>query len=460
VEGGADVDARESAWGQTPLMWAASLNRVEAVQALLKGGADPSLTTRVLEFTQAARTGRTGRQVRDSMFAAFRSKSANPSLWRPDPSEVQAALRAAREHDSVEPVEPGHIARIDWDSAQIAGRSPSASDEAGYQGGLTALLHAVREGNTEAAIALLEGGADVNQRGTGDLGTPLLRAMQNGHFDLGLELLRRGADPTLVNHPNEMTPLYAVINTQWASKSRYPQQQAYRQQKVTHLETMEALLEAGADPNARLALDYWFLGYNFGGVGVDFWGATPFFRAAHALDVPAMKLLVRYGADPNIPTKARANDRPGDLAEVTPAATDQSGLPPVQGGDPAMYPIHAAAGNAGGGAARADNFHTHVRDGWLPAVKYLVEELGADVGLRDSAGYGTIHGAAGRGHLEVVRYLLDKGADPFVLARSGVTAIDIANGPADGTVPFPEIIALLEGMGVVNNHVCVTVGSC
>ena len=37
-------------------------------------------------------------------------------------------------------------------------------------------------------------------------------------------------------------------------------------------------------------------------MGVDFAGATPFWRAAYSLDVDAMRLLVRYGADPNIPT--------------------------------------------------------------------------------------------------------------------------------------------------------------
>ena len=43
-----------------------------------------------------------------------------------------------------------------------------------------------------------------------------------------------------------------------------------------------------------------------------------------------------------------------------------------------MYPNYAASG-VGYGQDFAGNSHRHVPDGWLPAVKSLVEELGADV---------------------------------------------------------------------------------
>ncbi|MBI4522092.1 MAG: ankyrin repeat domain-containing protein [Gemmatimonadetes bacterium] len=449
LDHGADVNAREFAWGQTPLMFAAARNRVEAVNALLQRGADAAITSKVVDFSRRANQDRIAGAVRDSVLAAFRAASPDPVLWRPDPSQVQAAVRAAREHEAVE---PQSIKRIDWDAAQTQGKVPSNNDRVGYQGGLTALLHAVREGNAEAARALLDAGADINQVSAGDLSSPLLLAMINGHFDLGLELLRRGANPGLANHIGN-TPLYAVINTQWAPKARYPQQQAYQQQQATHLDVMEALLKAGADPNVRLTLHNWYMEYNFSQLDVDTWGATPFWRAAHALDIPAMKILVAYGADPHIPTKAP----PGPVAyrRDDAATVDQSGLPPVPPGGPGVYPIHAATGFGGEGAGRAGNSHRHVRDGWLPAVKYLVGELGADVTLRDYLGYGTVHAAAARGNNDVILYLLSKGADPFVMGRSGMTTIDIANGPADGLAPFTETIKLLEAMGVKNNHRCV-----
>ena len=73
-------------------------------------------------------------------------------------------------------------------------------------------------------------------------------------------------------------------------------------QHVTHLDLMRAVLDAGADPNVRLPRKVWYSGYSFDLSGVDEIGATPFWRAAYASDVDAMRLLVSYGADPNTPT--------------------------------------------------------------------------------------------------------------------------------------------------------------
>ncbi len=97
-----------------------------------------------------------------------------------------------------------------------------------------------------------------------------------------------------------MAPLFAVLNIQWAPKSLYPSPKAYQQQKTTYLELMQALLAKGADPNARVSRKVWYQAYNSDYAGFDEAGATPFFRAAYASDVAAMKLLVANGADPNI----------------------------------------------------------------------------------------------------------------------------------------------------------------
>ena len=451
---GADVNAREARWGQTPLMFAASRNRVPAIDALIDRGAEVGITSKVVLFQDLADREKLTAAVRDSVLEIYRARSPDPETWAPTLAQTQEALRAARAHEAVASVEAWEAVRIDWDSAQTAGRAPTSQERAGYHGGLTALLHAVREGHREAVFALLKGGADINQPSGGDLNTPINSAMINGHYDLGLELLERGADPNTANYPSGITPLYAVINTRWASKSRYPQQRAFEQQESSHIETMRALLEAGADVNARLTMDYWFLAYNFGGIGINTWGATPFWRAAHGLDVPAMKLLVEYGADPHMPTKAPAGNLYVGL-EIEAPEKDQSGVPPIPPGGPGTYPIHAASGNSGEGAGRAGNFHRHVPDGWLPALKYLVEELGADVTLRDHLGYGTIHGAAGRGMNDVILYLVEHGADPLIVGRSGRTTIDLANGPANGLTPFYDTIDLLDSMGVINNHLCV-----
>ncbi len=143
-------------------------------------------------------------------------------------------------------------------------------------------------------VALLDGGADVNDVSTTDKTTPLLLAAINGQFDIAMTLIQRGANPNLASTAGA-TPLYAVINTQWRPRSRFPQPHAVEFQQATHLEVMEALLKAGAQPNVRIKTHLWYFAYNNCGSGncglENLEGTTPFWRAAYAVDVDAMKLL-------------------------------------------------------------------------------------------------------------------------------------------------------------------------
>ena len=85
-----------------------------------------------------------------------------------------------------------------------------------------------------------------------------------------------------------------------------------------------------------------------------------------------------------------------------------------------------------------------------------MEELGADVNARDHDGYAPLHHAAARGDNELIRYLVEHGADPTVISRRGQTTVDMANGPVQRIQPFPETIALLESLGAENSHNCVS----
>ena len=465
LEAGATVDAVEEARGQTPLMFAASAGRLAAVRALLDAGADPTLTSAVVDIPATAAADQAAGRVRDRVLATFRGDEPEGTSWQPTPAEVQAAVEAANAarqridprseeagaEDEDDPIDPdlGEVAVTS--SAEDGAYSNSYADLVYRQGGLSALHHAVREGHAAVVFALLDAGADIDQQTAGDLTTPMLMAVVNGHFDLALDLLDRGADPNIQSHAG-LTPLYAAINTHWAPKARYPQQQAYRQQDATHLDVMEAMLEAGADPNVRLTKHLWFMEYTFEQLDVDTRGATPFWRAAYALDLPAMKMLVAYGADPDVPTM-KAPERRYRRSEGP--DEDPSGLPPVPEGGPHVYPIHAATGHAYG-TGFAGVSHRHAPDGWLPAVKYLVEELGADVNARDANGFAPLHWAASRGDNEVILYLVEKGADATVVARTGQTTADMANGPVQRITPFPETIELLESLGSKNNENCVS----
>jgi len=341
------------------------------------------------------------------------------------------------------------------DSQRREERAVTYGELVGNKGGLTPLLFAVRQGNAAAAIALLDAGAKVNQVSEGDHTSPLLMATINGHFDLAKQLMERGADVKLASDAGA-TPLYATINVQWAAKSLYPQPTAQTQQQTTYLELMAALLEAGADPNARLTKHLWYMSYNFDLLGVNTTGATPFWRAAYGTDVPAMKLLVKYGADPKIPTLKPAGRQRGDDApaeEDSSGKADPSGLAPIPTGGPGVYPIHAASG-VGYGEGYAANSHRHAPDAWVASVKYLVEELGADVNARDFNGYNPVHHAAARGDNELIQYLVSKGADVVAVSRKGQTTADMANGPVQRIPPFLETVALLEKLGSKNNHKC------
>lgn len=441
VESGADVNGREPQWGQTPLMFAAASGRTEAVKLLLARGADVRAAGKVVDISARNRLDGAESRERNARVAAIQKQLA----------AARAAATTTPSAGSPPAMRGGRGRGADADS----GGEPEPlgyADLVGTHGGLTALLLAAREGHEETAFALLDGGADLNQVSASDHTSPLLMATINGHFDLAMRLLARGADVAKASDAGA-TPLYGVLNMQWAPKARHPQPAKYMQQKVGYLELAEALLKAGAEPNLRLRKSLWYTTYNRDLLGVDRSGATPFWLAAYTLDVPAMRLLLKYGADPNI----RTVKVPERYEEGGPESTgpDRSGLPPIPWGGPAVAPIHAASG-VGYGLGFAGNTHRHVPDGWLPAVKFLVEELGADVNARDHNGYTPLHHAAARGDNELIRYLVSRGADVKAVSRSGQTTVDMANGPVQRIQPFPETIALLESLGAKNNHRCVS----
>ena len=437
LEHGAEVDVREGMWQQTPLMYAAAGGRVEVVKMLAEAGADVTATARVLDMDAREQEDDADRSRREAMAEQLRAAAeGRPSAGAPGGSGQGGDQPAGPSRDEINNQQRDRVPSSRFSHAQLVG---------GY-GGLAALHLAVREGHAATVAALLDAGADIDHRSAGDGTTPLLMATINGRFDLAMMLLERGADPNLASDANA-TPLYTTINTQWIPKSRHPQPAHYMQQRVTYLELMKAFLDAGVDPDVRLTKQLWFTTYGDDYLRVDRMGATPFWRAAYALDLEAMRLLVSYGADTTIPTMKTAGRRESD--------TDPSGLPPMPVGGPGVYPIHAASG-VGYGEGYAANIHRVVPDGWLPAVRYLVEELGADVDARDDRGYTALHHAAARGDDELILYLVEKGADPMAIARSGQTTVDMANGPVQRISPFPATIALLESLGAINNHNCVS----
>jgi ankyrin repeat protein len=450
LDKGAAVDVKDSAFDQTPLMWAAAAGRTAAVELLAKRGASVKLMSKVENVPLKDSLDRMALQARTRRMAALKAADQPPAPAQPKPDSAKKEAPAAGR---------GGGAPAGTDSAQQRrniNRGPSYSDLIGNKGGLTPLLFAIREGQTESVVALLKAGAEVNQVSGGDHTSPLLMATINGYFDIAKMLLEKGADPKLASDAGT-TPLYATINIQWAPKSMYPQPTAQTRQQTTHLELMEMLLKKGADVNAKLSKHLWFMSYNFDLLGVNTTGATPFWRAAYGLDIPAMRLLMKYGADPTIPTTKPIGRLPGaDPAApeaATSSKTDPSGLPPEPDNGPGVFPIQAASG-VGYGEGFAANSHMHAPDAWIPAAKYLIEELHADVNARDFNGYTPLHHAAARGDNDMILYLVSKGADIHAVSRKGETVADMANGPVQRIPPFPETVALAEKLGSKNSHKC------
>ncbi len=461
LQHGADPNAREASAGQTPLMFAAAANRAEAIAALLDGGADPGLATAEVDVLRSLALDReSSRRFRERLrqppetVGPYGPQPATHTTHtdEPSPAMVQAAIRAEREflrsgHD-VGPVDARSLARVgsDYPGGPDVVRPPYRESLVGRTGGMTALLYAAREGHLDAAAALLEGGTDIDQR-SADGTSPLLMAALNGHFDLALELVERGADPNPAAFTDGATPLFATLQTQWAPKSNYPQPRAQDRQRAGHVEVLRALLEAGADPNPRLHTHLWYWEFGLTKMGIDLTGATPFWRAAFAQDVEAMRLLVAHGADPEIPTRwpdvGMRERRQQDGRQQ-----EDSGLPHIPPGVPNAWPIHAATG---GGYLGLGAFSVRNRPRqFMAAVRYLVEELGADVNHRDSWLYTPLHYAASRGDNELIEYLVSRGADVMAITRLGQSTADMARGGRAGfftRVPYPETLELLTSLG-------------
>lgn len=405
LDAGAPADA-PNALGATPLMHASGAGNEATVRLLLDRGADPNATEPVnrqtpLMFAAAYDRAEVIRLLVSrgaTVDAASKVSSLGKEQFDEDGNPIPATATNSR------------TGRGEVETATIAGIASGAPKT---KGGFAALHYAARDGYEAATRALVEAGADVNLAARSDSSTPIIVAISNGHYDLAKYLLDRGADPNLVNLDG-LGALYALVETQWAPATATPRP-IVTQERIGYLDLMKALLDRGADPNARLRRKLWFSPLHANSMWVRPEGATPFWRAAQACDVDAMKLLAAHGANPRT------------LSDGKDSA------------------LHMASG-----IGWAGNFSINVPDAFMPAVRYLVEEIGLDVNAADVRGYTPIMGAAWRGDNEMVEYLVARGADLGVRSGQGWVVTDFANAPSlRSSVPLahPKTIELLLTLG-------------
>jgi ankyrin repeat protein len=260
LEAGGDANVANED-GQTPLMLAARTGSVAVAELLVRHGADVNRRERFHD--QSAVMWAAG-ENHPEMVAFLVSKGADLSV-------------RARSTDW--PTQISNEPRVQY--------RPT--------GGLTPLLYAARAGCLACAETMLDAGAD-KDRPNPDGMTPMMMALDNGHPEVALYLLKRGANPHTWDWWGR-TPLYVAVTMRGGVDSRPGPR------PPVSLEFINALLEAGVNPNAQLA----FKEPSRGGRDNRFrddlltTGATPLLRAAQTFDNDVVRALLAHGALVDLP---------------------------------------------------------------------------------------------------------------------------------------------------------------
>lgn len=397
---GAKADAANR-YGITPLLLACQNGNESIVRSLLDAGADANAKQRGGETALmiASRTGKPG------AVKALLEKGAK--IDAQDRTGQTALMWAAAE---------GHAEVIELliqKGADVKHRLKS---------GFTAFLFASREGKATAVRKLLQHGAVVHdaiitEDKTGGRDAPngtsaVLLAMENGHFELAMEIVKAGADPNDVR--SGFTALHALT---WVRKPPHGDDEAGQPPPDTHgklssLDFIREIVKAGANPNAMLGSQAKAKAFG----AISFSQATPFLLASRNADLPMMKLLVEFGADPHQPN--------------------------ADGSTPLM----AAAGLG----CYAPDEEAGTEDECVAACDYLLS-LGADINAVDKKHQTAMHGAAYKSLPKVAKLLAAKGAKIDVWNQKndkGWTPLLIAQGfrPGNFKPSVPTIEAISQIM--------------
>jgi len=447
LKAGADTKAANRL-NATPLYIAAENGNAAMVQKLLAGGADPNQTVLSQSETPlmfAARSGNVdsvkalldkGAQVdateklRGSTALMWAAEQAHPEVLKlllargakPDAkTNVAVAVGRGGGGNSKNKAKAAPEAPV----AAAKAKAPIDDDDpdafarppAGGNGAITALILATREGSLESMKVLLDGGAPINQQSANG-NTALIVAAMNGNAEAINFLLERGADVNIANLTG-WTPLYLTVKARTMEKGTMPNP---RVDQEGLFKAIRFMVEHKVDINARIKGNTEV----HNGIAATWLreaGATAFLRAAFCADLPVMKYLLAHGADPNIATL----DKTTSLMALS-------------------------------GVGYADGF-THdfgTEKESLEAMQLLID-LGADVNATNADGVTALHGAAHKNFLAGIEYLVAKGGDLSIRSHRetqyerkggpGNTALDWATGIQIGmqsAIYHQEAVALIS----------------
>ncbi len=286
----------------------------------------------------------------------------------------------------------------------------------------TPLLFAAQQGNIEIGKYLLDNGADVNESAPDGISgntnarwnlipdteaSALLVAIDSGNEEMALMLLHEGADPNLDGAGR--TALHSAVQHQMPT-------------------LVKALLDNGADPNARLTRNMPVLSRVIlidNGMSVYKLGATAFFLAASFGDLEIMNILVAGGADPQL----TSND--GTTALMVAAGVDF-----VEGQD--KY-----------NRRWFDDNIVELQESAMVAVARCLE-LGLDINARNNKNQTALHGAVYLAGNQFISYIIENGAEINAINDRGQTAYMIADKGeyrAGATMSLPAVARHLEQLG-------------
>ncbi len=409
VAAGAAVN-RANNYGVTPLLQAGRVGERALVDTLLKAGADvrkahPDGETPLMA---AARAGRAD-TVRLLMEAgadvdALTYQDETALMWAAAEghADVVGALLDAK-------ADPNRKARITTLKERKHADHPT--------GGLTALMFAVRNGHADVARTLIAAGADPNLT-NGDGATAMILAIVNDRFDLARTLLELGADA-------DDGSLYFAVDMHDATSDMRARDgsrlRADHQNTLTALDLIALLLERGADPNKA------FVGQLHSSTlccGEEV-NASPFFRAAVAADVEALKLMLAHGAQ--VEWSPTAPKREGRAGGAGGRGNANVGRPPIM---VAMTGGRGAAFAAGPGFERLGPppFREASNREPLDAVRTLLA-AGADPNVKAPDGSTPLHQAVTARQVAIVRALVAGGARLDAVNKDNMTPLLLAEKP-------------------------------